>query len=57
VNARKAETCPRAELHAEQPTGYLAWHNWVEEMSTTHEQRKCPGCHRWRIWTPKEVTA
>ena len=50
-----AEPCPSGELHAEgQPSGYLAWHNWVEQMSATHDQQQCPDCKLWVIWSPKE---
>jgi hypothetical protein len=32
------------------PNGYLAWHEWAEEMSKTHKQVKCEGCGRYSIW-------
>lgn len=40
-----------------QPAGYLAWHEWAEEMSKTHKQKRCPGCRLLQIWVPKNTTA
>lgn len=39
--------------HTKQPTGYLDWHAWAEEMAKTHEQSKCPTCGLWAIWTKR----
>ena len=50
------EPCPNAELHTDgQPAGYLAWDAWAEQMSATHDQRQCPGCKLWTIWSPKDA--
>lgn len=54
---RAGTACPRRELHTGgQPTSYVAWDAWAEEMSKTHRQRKCPGCGRYQIWEPKPTT-
>lgn len=41
--------------HTPAPQGYVARAEWAERMSRTHEQRQCPGCGLWNIWTPKET--
>lgn len=41
--------------HTPSPSGYLAWHEWAEQMAKTHEQHRCPGCGLWQIWKPKET--
>lgn len=46
-------TCPNRADHAEEPSGYLQWHEWAKRMSKTHKQSRCPGCGLWKIWTPK----
>lgn len=57
VFTTRAELCPNIEDHtAFQPEGYLAWHEWAEQMSKTHKQRKCPGCGLYQIWEPRRVT-
>lgn len=38
-----------------EPTGYVAWHEWVEKYAETHDQGQCPDCGLWAIWTPKET--
>lgn len=27
---------------------------WMEEMSKTHEQSRCPHCGRWAIWVENQ---
>lgn len=34
----------------DEPSGYLAWHEWAEKKSETHVQRQCPKCRLWVIW-------
>lgn len=46
--------CLNADRHTPQPRGYLAWHEWAEEMSKTHVQERCPGCGLLHIWVPKQ---
>ena len=36
-----------------QPTGYIAWQEWAELMSKTHDQILCPHCGRFAIWKLK----
>jgi hypothetical protein len=43
--------------YKDEPTGYVAWFDWVERKATTHEQLQCPVCHRWAIWKPKRKRA
>lgn len=45
---------PRCADHTPAPPGYLAWHEWAERMSATHEQRRCPGCGLFAVWVAKE---
>lgn len=40
--------------HTYGPSGYLAWLEWADRMSTTHTQHRCTGCGLYHIWTPKE---
>lgn len=54
MKARPATT-ERCVPHTPEPTGYVAWHVWAEEMAKTHKQSRCPGCGLWAIWTPKEA--
>lgn len=49
--------CPNFEDHAISPEGYIQWHHWAEQMSTTHRQEKCHGCGRYVIWVPKPIRA
>lgn len=46
--------CPVTASHNLGPSGYLAWHEWAEEMAKTHTQKRCPGCKLWVIWEEKE---
>jgi hypothetical protein len=48
--------CPNAADHTPAPIGYLAWHEWAEERSRTHDQEECPGCGFWCIDHPKVAT-
>lgn len=45
-------SCPRSELHAHAPAGYLAWYEWSEAMHAKgRRQSRCPGCDLYLIWT------
>ncbi len=44
--------CTNIKNHTPQPTGYVGWHQWAEEMSETHEQVTCPRCGFHEIWIP-----
>ena len=46
--------CPNQAEHAGEPTNYLAWHEWAEQMAKSHTQHRCPGCGYWRVWRPRE---
>ena len=47
-----SEPCPRADQHTPAPTLYLAWSAWAGAMSSRGwQQRRCPGCGKYRIWT------
>jgi hypothetical protein len=43
-----------APQHTPAPAGYLAWHEWAEKKTETHEPQRCPNCGLWAIWTPKD---
>lgn len=43
--------CPNREAHT--PLPYMYDELWLDQMTSTHRQVKCPGCHRWCIWVPK----
>jgi hypothetical protein len=51
--------CPhchrKGKGYHEGPMGYVAWHEWAEQMGKTHDQFPCPspGCHRLTIWRKK----
>lgn len=47
-----AQPCPNGADHTPAPAGYLAWHEWAETMSATHQQQRCPGCGLLAIWEP-----
>lgn len=38
--------------HGEDDFGisYGQFDEWAAAMARTHDQRKCPGCGRWRLW-------
>ena len=52
---RRDKPCPNAAEHTPAPDGYVTWHEWAEEISATHQQRRCAGCGRLQIWVPKEI--
>lgn len=52
-NRLTVETCPDREQHTPCPSGYLAWHEWAEEMSKTHKQKRCATCKLFAVWVPK----
>ena len=45
--------CPNSANHTPAPRGYLAWHEWAERMSQTHEQRRCEVCGLWVVWVER----
>lgn len=51
---RTPPTCANGGNHTPSPPGYLAWHDWAEEMSKTHDQKRCPGCGLYAVWVPKD---
>lgn len=51
--SKKTQPCPNEADHVDGPEGYLAWHEWAEEMMKTHRQTRCRGCNLWKVWTPK----
>lgn len=53
LKARPATT-GECKPHTPAPAGYLAWHEWAEKKSRTHQQGRCPGCGLFLIWQPKE---
>lgn len=51
----KASDCADAHLHTDSgldPSNYIGWHEWANEMSKTHKQHCCPTCGFWAIWLP-----
>lgn len=55
---RLVPDCLNAAAHNDvglgMPDGYMAREAWAMEMLKTHTQKKCPGCFRWAIWTPRK---
>ena len=49
----RAEDCPEIERHTACPRGYVAWHEWADKMTETHNQKRCPCCGFLSIWVPK----
>jgi hypothetical protein len=52
--------CPNSAEHVDGPENcgphnYLAWHEWAEQKTKTHDQLQCPYCDLWAIWLPKLV--
>ena len=45
--------CPNERNHSYGPVGYLAWHEWAEQVGPLCDVSECPGCGLWLIWTPK----
>ena len=46
-------TCPNKAEHTYGPAGYGDWFEWAGRMNWSHQQRRCPGCDRYLIWTPR----
>lgn len=44
---------PACAKHTPCPSGYLAWHEWAEEMAKTHRQVRCKGCGLYAVWVPR----
>ena len=38
--------------HNTGPSNYMEWHEWAEEMSKTHGQRRCPVTGLYDHWFP-----
>lgn len=47
-----AAVCPEATSHTPCPEGFVAWHDWADEMARTHKQARCAGCGLYMIWVP-----
>ena len=45
--------CRNCDNHTLGPAGYIAWHEWAEKRSKTHDQLKCPDCGLYVIWRRK----
>ena len=43
--------CPDADQHTPQPRQYVGWHVWADQMGRTHDQKRCPDCGLYQIWT------
>lgn len=41
----------------DEPTDYLAWHDWADKMAKTHVQIRCQGCGLYKTWVPKKKRA
>lgn len=43
--------------YRDEPTGYVAWHEWAERMGRTHEQQRCPTptCGRFSVWVKRQA--
>jgi hypothetical protein len=52
---RSREECPPECGRYVQPGGYNAASDWADRMLKDHDQRQCPGCGLWSIWTPATV--
>lgn len=37
----------------DEPSGYVAWGEWMEEHMKTHEHKQCPKCGLWTICEPR----
>ena len=42
-------------FYRDEPTGYVAWHEWAEKMSRTHKQHSCPKCGRFTVWRKQRL--
>jgi hypothetical protein len=49
----KPHECERGGTHTPQPTGYLAWFEWADEMSKTHRSTRCRYCGLFAVWVPR----
>jgi hypothetical protein len=47
--------CPNSAQHVPCPEGYIAWWEWVDEMSKTHNSAQCSSCWFWVLLVPKVV--
>lgn len=53
LRPRPGSDCPKASQHTPNPSGYIDWCNWADEMSKTHKQIRCDGCGLWSIWVKR----
>jgi hypothetical protein len=54
TRVRVKDDCRHPYLRDE-PSGYLAWHEWAEKKAKTHEQRQCPKCGLWSIYVKRAL--
>jgi hypothetical protein len=46
-------TCPKREEHTPCPSGYVAWHDWADQMSKAHRQIRHEPCGLLTVWVPR----
>ena len=49
----KTESPLCADIHTPCPKHFSKWLEWAEGMRRTHEQKMCPYCGLWKVWTLK----
>lgn len=40
---------------ADEPQGYVAWHEWAEVKSRSHVQSRCSACGKYAVWHERLV--
>lgn len=45
----------KGHFYRDEPSDYVAWHEWAEKMSKNHHQEQCPDCGRFTIWRKGSV--
>jgi hypothetical protein len=50
---RQPSDCPKARLHAKEPSGYGPWFEWATKKGRTHTQQRCPDCGLFKVWKRK----
>ena len=55
-NDEIANACSNATNpnHRIGPSSYIARQEWVERLTKTHMQRKCPKCELFVMWVPRK---
>lgn len=48
--ARITPECEHPVKEDDEPTGYVAWHEWAAEKTKTHAQKVCPHCGLYVLW-------